>query len=98
MNGATTSGGYTMLLGCHTVFTSVNAAMRVLGFDLTETSGTSSRAESALDALVQTMISQRAQARAEKDWGAADRIREAIAAAGIVLEDTADGTHWSIND
>lgn len=77
---------------------SVNAAMRVLGFDLTETSGTSSRAESALDALVQTMISQRAQARAEKDWGAADRIREAIAAAGIVLEDTADGTHWSIND
>ncbi|MBV0895468.1 cysteine--tRNA ligase [Microbacterium sp. NC79] len=76
----------------------VHAAMLVLGFDLTATSATSSRAESALDALVQTMISQRAQARAEKDWGAADRIREAIAAAGIVLEDTADGTHWSIND
>lgn len=77
---------------------SVVAAMRVLGFELTAASGTSSRAEGALDALVQTMISQRAQARAEKDWGAADRIREAIAAAGIVLEDTADGTHWSIND
>ncbi|MGF3053226.1 cysteine--tRNA ligase [Microbacterium sp. YY-03] len=76
----------------------VNAAMRVLGFELTASHGSASRAECALDALVQTMISQRAQARAEKDWGAADRIREAIAAAGIVLEDTADGTHWSIND
>ena len=77
---------------------SVNAAMRVLGFELTAANTGASRAEGALDALVQTMISQRAQARAEKDWGAADRIREAIAAAGIVLEDTADGTHWSIND
>ena len=52
-------------------------------------------AESALDALVQTMITQRADARAAKDWAAADRIRDAIAAAGIALEDTADGTHWS---
>ncbi|HWS51691.1 MAG TPA: cysteine--tRNA ligase [Microbacterium sp.] len=52
---------------------------------------------SALDTLVQTMITQRAQARADKDWAAADRIRDAIAAAGITLEDTADGTHWSID-
>lgn len=54
--------------------------------------------ERALDALVQTMIAQRAQARAAKDWATADRIRDAIAAAGIALEDTADGTHWSIAD
>ena len=52
---------------------------------------------SALDALVQTMITQRAQARADKDWAAADRIRDAIGAAGITLEDTPDGTHWSID-
>lgn len=52
---------------------------------------------SALDALVQTMIEQRAQARAAKDWAAADRIRDAVAAAGIALEDGPDGTHWSIN-
>ncbi|MCR2816518.1 cysteine--tRNA ligase [Microbacterium jiangjiandongii] len=54
-------------------------------------------AASALDALVQTMITQRAQARIDKDWPAADRIRDAIAAAGITLEDTPDGTHWSLN-
>lgn len=52
---------------------------------------------SALDALVQTMITQRADARAAKDWAAADRIRDAIAAAGIALEDTADGTHWTLS-
>lgn len=52
---------------------------------------------SALDALVQTMITQRARARADKDWAAADRIRDAIAAAGITLEDTPAGTHWSID-
>lgn len=53
---------------------------------------------SALDALVGAMIAQRADARAAKDWAAADRIRDAIAAAGIALEDTADGTHWSLID
>ncbi|MBZ4488146.1 cysteine--tRNA ligase [Microbacterium sp. cx-55] len=51
----------------------------------------------ALDTLVQTMITQRADARAAKDWAAADRVRDAIAAAGITLEDTPDGTHWSID-
>ncbi|MDQ1076257.1 MULTISPECIES: cysteine--tRNA ligase [Microbacterium] len=60
--------------------------------------GTGGGAETAaLDALVQTMIAQRAQARADKDWAAADRIRDAIAAAGITLEDTPAGTHWSID-
>jgi cysteinyl-tRNA synthetase len=53
---------------------------------------------SALDALVQTMIAQRAEARAAKDWAGADRIRDAIAAAGIALEDGPDGTHWSVAD
>ncbi|WP_448256890.1 cysteine--tRNA ligase [Microbacterium aurum] len=52
----------------------------------------------ALDALVQAMIAQRAEARANKDWAAADRIRDAIAAAGVVLEDGPEGTHWSVND
>ncbi|MFH8249404.1 cysteine--tRNA ligase [Microbacterium sp. B2969] len=52
---------------------------------------------SALDALLQTMIAQRADARGAKDWASADRIRDALAAAGIALEDTPDGTHWSID-
>ncbi|MFK4760526.1 cysteine--tRNA ligase [Microbacterium sp. ZW T5_45] len=73
---------------------------RILGIDPTspEWNPTGDDATaSALDALVQEMIAQRAQARADKDWAAADRIRDAIAAAGITLEDSPAGTHWSID-
>ncbi|CAN7427396.1 cysteine--tRNA ligase [Microbacterium foliorum] len=76
----------------------VIAMLDVLGFDrVGEASGRGDAQASALDALVQTMITQRAQARADKDWAAADRIRDAIAAAGITLEDSPAGTHWSID-
>lgn len=74
----------------------VAAMTHVLGLDPLSSTGGDTTA-SALDALVQTMITQRAQARADKDWAAADRIRDAIAAAGITLEDTPAGTHWSID-
>ncbi|REJ05954.1 cysteine--tRNA ligase [Microbacterium bovistercoris] len=79
---------------------SVTAMTHVLGVNPLspewQTGGAGAEA-SALDALVQTMIVQRAAARAGKDWASADRIRDAIAAAGITLEDTPDGTHWSID-
>jgi cysteinyl-tRNA synthetase len=77
----------------------VIAMTEVLGLDEPE-AGEGDGAEgmaSALDSLVQTLIGQRAQARADKDWAAADRIRDAVAGAGITLEDTPDGTHWSID-
>ncbi|WP_194421809.1 cysteine--tRNA ligase [Microbacterium abyssi] len=73
------------------------AMLDVLGLDGPVTAVGGGAEASALDALVQAMITQRAQARADKDWAAADRIRDAIAAAGITLEDTPAGTHWSID-
>lgn len=76
----------------------VLAMTGILGLDARAGSGAAGGAQAAaLDALVQEMIAQRATARAEKDWAAADRIRDAIAAAGITLEDTPAGTHWSID-
>ncbi|MBO9627325.1 MAG: cysteine--tRNA ligase [Microbacterium sp.] len=75
---------------------SVLAMTHVLGLAPTA-SEKGGAAASALDALVQAMITQRAQARADKDWAAADRIRDAIGAAGITLEDSPAGTHWSID-
>ncbi|GEK87211.1 cysteine--tRNA ligase [Microbacterium aerolatum] len=77
---------------------SLAAMLDVLGLGAGASDATAGgAAASALDALVRTMIDQRAQARADKDWAAADRIRDAIAAAGITLEDTPAGTHWSID-
>jgi len=50
----------------------------------------------ALDALVQADLAGRAAARAAKDWAQADAIRDRLSAAGIVLEDSADGARWSL--
>ncbi|KSU52922.1 cysteine--tRNA ligase [Microbacterium enclense] len=75
----------------------VAAMLGILGLDAAEPAVAGGGAETALDALVQEMIAQRARARADKDWAAADRIRDAVAAAGITLEDTPAGTHWSID-
>ena len=46
------------------------------------------------DAQVEALIAERAEVRAAKNWGRADEIRDALQAAGIVLEDTASGVHW----
>ena len=73
------------------------AMMDILGFDRETEPAASDGARGALDALVAELIAQRAHARADKDWAAADRIRDAIAAAGITLEDTPAGTNWSID-
>lgn len=77
--------------------TAVDGMLRVLGLDAADRARGDDAGTIALDALVRTMIDQRAEARATKDWATADRIRDAIAAAGIVLEDGPEGTHWSVN-
>ena len=47
------------------------------------------------DEWIQEQIRQRAEARARKDFAAADRIREALATKGVLLEDRPDGnTRW----
>lgn len=47
-----------------------------------------------LAAWVDDMIRQRQDARKARDFAAADRIRDEIAAAGIVVEDTPQGPRW----
>ncbi len=54
-------------------------------------------AATALAALVERLIAERRQARAAKDFSSADRVRDELAAAGIALADTADGTRWTID-
>jgi cysteinyl-tRNA synthetase len=50
-----------------------------------------------VDALVALAVEARADARGRKDYGQADAIRDRLAAAGIVLEDTADGVRWRLS-
>jgi cysteinyl-tRNA synthetase len=46
---------------------------------------------------VEDMIRQRQDARQRRDFAAADHIRDQIAAAGIVVEDTPQGPRWKKN-
>jgi cysteinyl-tRNA synthetase len=53
------------------------------------------QSDSGIDtAEVEGLIAQRNQARADKDWGAADAARDALTALGVIIEDSANGTTW----
>ena len=51
----------------------------------------------ALDALLRRLLADRQTAREARDFALADRIRSEIAEAGITIEDTPTGAHWSID-
>jgi cysteinyl-tRNA synthetase len=76
----------------------VLAMVRVLGIDPTDPlwATDAGPAATALDLLVARLIEDRRAARASKDWAAADRIRTELADAGITIEDSQTGTHWSL--
>jgi cysteinyl-tRNA synthetase len=59
-------------------------------------SGFAEAAMVALDGLIQSLISERNLARENKDFETSDRIRDQLKAVGVVLEDSADSTHWSL--
>ena len=52
--------------------------------------------EGELKQKVESRIAARNAARARKDWDEFDRIRDELAAMGVVLKDTKDGTTWEI--
>jgi cysteinyl-tRNA synthetase len=45
---------------------------------------------------IDTLIADRTAARARKDFGESDRIRDQLAAMGVVIKDSKEGTTWEI--
>ncbi len=52
--------------------------------------------ESALDEEIEKLIAERTEARKNKDWATADKIRDELKARHVVLEDTPQGIKWKI--
>jgi len=81
--------------------TGTRAMLDVLGLDPLHPLWTGAGAEDeakdrALEVLVGHLLEQRTEARAAKDWARADQLRDALGAAGVVVEDRADGATWHL--
>jgi cysteinyl-tRNA synthetase len=84
--------------GC---LTSVRQMLDVLGVDplsatWADDSKNAESLESALDYFVQQSIAVRNAAKENKNFEAADAIRDSLRNAGIALEDTSDGVRWNL--
>ena len=58
--------------------------------------GIATPAADALDPDLQTMLDERAAARAARDWAASDRLRDELLSRGVAVEDTRDGQRWRL--
>ena len=61
----------------------------VLGLRLQEKQGSSEQ-----DAHVEALITERTEARAQKNWARSDEIRDQLKEMGVTIEDSKDGTKW----
>ncbi len=79
---------------------SVRVMLGILGVDPLDPVWTDNEAEGsykeALDVLIQGLLVQRQEARETKDFTTADRVRDQLVAAGVDIEDTAQGPRWSV--
>jgi cysteinyl-tRNA synthetase len=85
------------------IASAVRAMTDVLGLDplsarWSEAGGSETPARQALVDLVESLLKERQQARAERDFARADAARDRLAEAGIVVEDTPNGPMWTVRD
>lgn len=69
----------------------------VLGIVPAETTAAGTGDAEREEGLIQMLVELRAQARANRDFATADRIRAHLAGLGVTLEDRPDGTVWRID-
>jgi len=79
------------------------AASRSLPEDLSQRLSQALDGELVIDGVsseeaVLRVIEVRMQARSEKDFGKSDRLRDALAACGVALNDSKEGTSWSVGN
>ena len=73
-------------------FETFAAIDRVLGLDLVREVGS----VAVMPAGAQQLFDARLVARAEKNWAESDRLRDELAAMGVIVRDTAAGSQWEL--
>ena len=58
------------------------------------TGGDEAVSDGLAEAEIDRLVAARTAARAARNWAESDRIRDELAAAGVILEDGAGGTSW----
>jgi cysteinyl-tRNA synthetase len=66
----------------------------ILGLDLTRSEATATESSDDIDTLMHILIDVRAMLRTEKQFAAADFVRDRLQKEGFTLEDTRSGTTW----
>ena len=78
----------------------VRTMLRVFGLDANAPEWADASAgddlKPVVDGLVGALLEQRAQARARKDWPAADAVRDTLKNLGLKVADTPSGPRWSL--
>ena len=74
------------------------AALWLLGLDLSQLAEApgADAADGVATEQVEALVHAREQARANRQWAEADRLREELASLGVQVIDTAEGSRWSI--
>ena len=67
-------------------------------FGLQKPEQTSTGSTKAYDAAIDLLLQIRQEAKANKDWATADKIRDELSALGFEIKDTKDGFSWELND
>lgn len=47
------------------------------------------------EAYLDLLVAMRGEAKANKDWGTADKIRDVLSAQGVTIQDSKDGSSWT---
>lgn len=70
-------------------------AMNSFIVDVLGISAQQGSSDDKLSPVMDLVLDLRQEARTNKDWGTSDKIRDGLAAAGIVVKDEKEGTSWS---
>ncbi len=79
--------------------TAFSELLSLLVFDilgLSQPESADSKNSETLDGVMHLMLDMRQQAKSNKDWGTADKIRDQLSALGIVVKDSKEGATWEI--